>query len=217
MVPLDPMVIVAIVFAVLGLAFLLATIVALKKKRLLGTTTNLLLALLMISLSALSGTISIATLGYHSLTREELAATVKVEPTGAQEFTARFSMPDGSEMVFLLAGDQLYVDAHILKWKPITNILGLHTSYELDRVAGRYTMLKDEKTKARTVYSLSRDKPLNMFDLRRRFAVLGHLLDAEYGSATFINSNKTEEFNIMVSTSGLLIRKVAKVPACGIS
>lgn len=217
MMPLDPMIIVTIVFAVLGLAFLIATIVALKKKRLLGTTTNLLLALLMISLSALFGTISIATLGYHSLTREELAATVRVEPTGEQEFTARFLMRDGSEMVFSLAGDQLYIDAHILKWKPIANIFGLHTSFELDRVAGRYAMLDDEKTKPRTVYSLSRDKPLDMFDLRRRFAILGHLLDAEYGSATFIHSDRTEEFNIMVSTSGLLIRKVAKVTACGIS
>lgn len=210
MVPLDPMVIVAIIFAAFGLAFLIATIVALKRKRLLRTTTNLLLALLMISLSALFGTVSIATLGYHALTREEVAATVRVEPTGAQEFTARFSMPDGSETVFSLAGDQLYVDAHILKWKPIANILGLHTSYELDRVAGRYTMLNDEKTKARTVYSLSRDKPLDMFELRRRFAILDQLLDAEYGSATFIHSDRMEEFNIMVSTSGLLLRKVTK-------
>lgn len=204
----DPLIIVAIVFALLGLVFLIATLVTLKKKKLLGTTTNLLITLLMISLSALFGTISISTLGYHALTREELAATVRVEPTGAQQFTAIFSMPDGDQVEFFLSGDQLYVDAHILKWKPIANVFGLHTSYELDRVAGRYSTLYDERTKVRTVYSLSRDKPLDMFDLRRRFAVLGHLLDAEYGSATFIHSNRTEEFKIMVSTSGLLIRKL---------
>ena len=103
-------------------------------------------------------------------------------------------MPDGSEKIFSLAGDQLYVDAHILKWKPLANIFGLHTSYELDRVAGRYSILNDETTKVRTVYSLSREKPLNMFDLRQRFAMLNPLLDAEYGSATFINSNSPEEF-----------------------
>jgi hypothetical protein len=49
-----------------------------------------------------------------------------------------------------------------------------------------------------------------MFDLRRRFAILNPLLDAEYGSATFINSNSTEEFRVMVSTTGLLIRKTEK-------
>ncbi len=119
-------------------------------------------------------------------------------------------MPDGSKKAFSLAGDQLYIDAHILKWKPLANIFGLHTSYELDRVAGRYAVLSDETTKVHTVYSLSRDKPLDLFDLRRRFAILHPLLDAEYGSATFINSNSTEEFRVMVSTTGLLIRKTEK-------
>jgi hypothetical protein len=50
-----------------------------------------------------------------------------------------------------------------------------------------------------------------MFDLRRRFALLTPLLDTEYGSATFINSNSAEEFKVMVSTTGLLIRKTEKV------
>ena len=49
-----------------------------------------------------------------------------------------------------------------------------------------------------------------MFDLRRRFAILTPLVDAEYGSATFINANSTAEFRIMVSTTGLLIRKTEK-------
>jgi hypothetical protein len=203
----NPLIIIAMFFTLLGLVFLIMTGVALKKRKLFGTVMSLMLALLMISVSALIGTISIAIQGYHALTREEIAAIVKVEPTGEQRFTARFSMPDGSEKVFSLAGDQLYVDAHILKWKPIANIFGLHTSYELDRVAGRYATLSAETTKVHTVYSLSDDKSLNMFDLRRRFAILNPLLDAEYGSATFINSNSTEELRVMVSTTGLLVRK----------
>ena len=206
----NPLIVVAMLFALLCLFFLIMTIVALKKRKLFGTVMNFVIALLMISLSALFGTISSAIQGYHALTREELAVIVKVEPTGEQQFMAWFFMPDGSEKVFSLAGDQLYVDAHILKWKPLANIFGLHTSYELDRVAGRYATLNDEKTKVHKVYSLSRDKPLDMFDLRRRFAILNLLLDAEYGSATFINSNSTEEFRVMVSTTGLLIRKTEK-------
>jgi hypothetical protein len=203
----NPLIVGSMLFALLGLIFLIMTIIALKKRKLFGTAMNCVITLLMISLCTLFGTISIALQGYHALTREELAAIVKVEPTGEQKFMARFSMPDGSEKVFSLAGDQLYVDAHILKWKPLANIFGLHTSYELDRVAGRYAILNDEMTKVHTVYSLSEDRPLNMFDLRRRFAFLNPLLDAEYGSATFINSNSTEEFKVMVSTTGLLIRK----------
>jgi len=207
---LNPLIVATILFALFGLLFLILTIAALKKRKLFGSAFQFVVALLMISLSALFGTISIAIQGYRALILEELAATVKVEPIGGQKFIARFTLPDGEEKVFSLAGDQLYIDAHILKWKPLANIFGQHTSYELDRVAGRYALLNDETTKVRTVYSLSKDRPLDMFELRRRFTFLNPLLDAEYGSATFINTNSPEEFKVMVSTTGLLIRKTAK-------
>jgi len=100
------------------------------------------------------------------------------------------------------------VDAHILKWKPVANFFGLHTTYELDRVAGRYIRLEDERSKSRTVFSLSRSKPLDMFYLRGRYALLKPLLDAEYGSATFIPAKESSEVEVRVSTSGLLVRKV---------
>lgn len=161
----------------------------------------------MVSLSALFGTISISIQGYQALTKEELAATVIIKPIAKQKFNAQFIMPDGSKQDFTLAGDQLYVDAHILKWKPIVNIIGLHTSYELDRVSGRYFDLNDEREKVHTHYSLSQDKAFDMFNLRQNFASLSTLLDAEYGSASFINSSSSAEFKLMVSTTGLLIRK----------
>ena len=205
-----PLVVLSMVFALLGLIFLVIAIVGIRKWKLFASATNFVTALLMFSLSALFGTISIAIQGYQALTREEIAAIVSVEPIGKQQFKARFSLPDGSEKFFFLEGDQLYVDAHILKWKPLANIFGLHTSYELDRVAGRYATLADETTRVRTVYSLSRDKPLNIYDLRQRFAMLIPVLDVEYGSATFINANRPEEFRLMVSTTGLLIRKIDK-------
>jgi hypothetical protein len=102
------------------------------------------------------------------------------------------------------------VDAHILKWEPIVNVLGLHTGYELDRIAGRYTELEDEQTKRRTVYSLAKDKPVNMFDLARRFRVFERFVDAEYGSATFAPTSERSEWEVRVSTSGLLLRRVAQ-------
>jgi hypothetical protein len=207
----NPLLIFSCFFALLGLIFPIIMFSGTKRRTLFASSANLLTALLMLSLAALSGTISIAIQGYNALTREEIAATVKIEPTGNQKFTARFVMPDGSENTFSLSGDQLYVDAHILKWKPLVNIFGLHTSYELDRVGGRYASLSDEKTKPRTVFSLAKEKPinLNMYDLRQKFSMLTPFLDAEYGSATFINTNKAEEFKVIVSTTGLLIRKIS--------
>jgi hypothetical protein len=204
---LHPLIIIAILFALLAVICLIAAVIALKKRKLFSMALRFIIALLLFSLGALFGTISISLQGYQALTKEELAAVVIIEPTGVQRFTARFILPDNSERVFSLAGDQLYVDAHILKWKPLFNILGLHTFYELDRVAGRYENLNEETSKVRTIYALSKEKPVDMFHLRRRFEILKPLVDAEYGSATFIGTNKAEELKIMVSTTGLLMRK----------
>lgn len=205
--PSNMLIVLTVLFALFALFFLILTVGSGKKRKLLATSRNFVMTLLLISLSALFGTISISIHGYQALTKEELAATVIITPSAEQEFSALFIMPDGSEKVFVLAGDQLYIDAHILKWKPIANIFGLHTSYELDRVSGRYSDLNDERNKVHTYYSLSQNKLFNMFDLRQKFALLTPLLDAEYGSASFINSNSSAEFKIMVSTTGLLIRK----------
>ena len=196
--------------ALLSLLFFISTMAAVRKKKLLSSSFRLLLALLSLSMAGLFGMIVIATAGYRALTYEEIAAVVKTEPTGAKGFTAHFLFPDGHEASYRLAGDALYVDAHILKWKPMVNMLGLHTAYELDRVAGRYIDLKEERESTRTVFLLSRDKPLNLFTLRQRYSLLRPLLDAEYGSASFINSDKPAHFEVRVSTTGLLIRKVGR-------
>ncbi|MEE9914076.1 MAG: hypothetical protein K4571_20375 [Deltaproteobacteria bacterium] len=202
------LVLLTVVSGVLGLLFFVVTFKALRKKKIVSSTIRLLCALLGLSLALLFGTISIAIQGYRALTHEEIAAVVRTEPRGARSFMAYFTFPDGREASYQLAGDALYVDAHILKWKPFVNILGLHTAYELDRVSGRYLDIKDELSGPRTVFSISPNRVLNMFNLRQRYLAFSPLLDAEYGSASFINLDKAAKFEIRVSTTGLLIRKI---------
>ncbi len=168
--------------------------------------------LLLLSLGALAGTVAIGTQGYRALTREDLAARLTVRPAGPQRFVATVRFPDGRQAAFDLMGDEIYVDAHILKWKPLANVLGLHTAYELDRLAGRYQSIEQERSALRTVHSLAQDKPLDLFRLRQRYAFLGTLLDAEYGSATFVSVTRPAELELRVSTSGLLLRDASAPP-----
>lgn len=203
----DTLVIAALTSAMLSIGFLAAALWSLKNKKRGSLVLHMVSVLLMLSLFALFSTITIATRGYLALTAETLAAVVNIEPVKKQRFIARFRMPGGGEKSFVLAGDQLYVDAHILKWTPMANFFGLHTLYELDRVSGRYISLEQETSLERTVYALSKDKPLDLFNLRHRFSALAFLVDAEYGSATFITTDKPQTLKIMVSTTGLMIRK----------
>ncbi len=203
---MDLLAIIAIVAGVIAITFLGSAIVAFRRRHLFGGSLGAMAGLLMLSVSALFVTIGIAIQGYRALTREEVAATVHLRPTSPQRFEAIFVFPDGRRAKYELAGDQVYVDAHILKWKPLANLLGLHTAYALDRVGGRYVELADERDSVRTIHSLKQDKLFDMYALRTRYAALGSLLDVEYGSGTFVAANEPTTIEVRVSTTGLMIR-----------
>ncbi|MHB1142654.1 MAG: hypothetical protein ACYC1T_12985 [Sulfuricaulis sp.] len=199
---------VATLFAVVGVAMLIAAGTALRRRRPLRMSARLLLALVFLAGAAASGAVALGVQGYRALTHEEIAAMVRTEPLGPNRFRAQFRFPDGREVSYTLNGNQLYVDARILKWHPWANIFGLHTAYELDRVAGRYQDLAQEQQQPRTVKSLAPERQVDLFSLRQRYALLNPLLDADYGSATFAAADGPAQYEVRVSTTGLLIRKL---------
>jgi hypothetical protein len=203
----SPFLIAALVLGVLGAVLILAGLVSLFRVRLLRFALRTLGGLLLISLGALAGGVALGVQGYRALTREDVAARLFVRPSGEQRFAATLRYPDGREVSYDLAGDEIYVDAHILKWKPVANLLGLHTSYELGRLAGRYRDIEQERSAPRTIYPLSPARPVDLFELRQRYVFLSKLMDADYGSATFVPVTQPAEMEVRVSTTGLLMRE----------
>src|SRR5438128_1671564 len=161
---------------------LLGTIVGVRAARAararhwLGGTVRGLVALLLIALAALAATVTVGLQGYRALTFEEVAATVHTEPVAPQRFRATITLPDRRLAM-----------------------------YELDRVAGRYNAVADERARPHTAYELARSKPVDLFFIARR-RLLGPLVDAEYGSATFVAATRPATFEVRVSTTGLLAR-----------
>ncbi|PYP72666.1 MAG: hypothetical protein DMD36_01580 [Gemmatimonadetes bacterium] len=200
------LVIVGVCLLFVGAAFLRAASASVRRGRWAGGGVRALLGLLLLALAALAATITIGVHGYRALTLEVLAASVKTEPVGPQRFRATIVLPDRRLAMYELAGDAFYVDAHILKWHPAANLLGLHTAYELDRVGGRYNAIADERTKPHTMYTLARARRLDLFSLVRRFPLFRPLVDAEYGSAAFVAATRPVEYEVRVSTTGLLMR-----------
>ena len=209
---ISPFFVAGIALGIFGAILMLAGIAALARARPLRFAVRTITGLLFLELGALAGTIAVGIQGYHALTREDVAAQISVRPAGVQRFDATFHFSDGHQAVFALAGDEIYIDAHILKWKPLANLVGLHTAYELDRVAGRYRAIEQERSAVRTIYSLRQEKPVDIFDLRQRYAFFAPLLDAEYGSATFVPVSHPAELELRVSTTGLLIREANSNP-----
>jgi len=151
------LVVLSLVFGALGIALLGLGVRALRRRRWLGTASGATTGALFVSLAALAATLGVSTQGYRGLTSEEVAVTVTTVPTGPHAFQAYVELPDGRDTTLAVRGDQVLVDARILKWRYIGNVLGLHTQYELDRLSGRYVDIEDERTLERTVHSLASD------------------------------------------------------------
>jgi hypothetical protein len=198
----------AALMAVAALVLLGLALAALWRGRLLRFTVRTLGGLLVLVLALLFGAIGLGTAGYQALTREAHAAYITIRPTGAQQFDATVRFPDGRSAKYALRGDEVLIDAHVIKWTSHANLLGLHTHYELDRIAGRYRDINDERKAARTVYPLARERLIDLVALRAQHGALAWLMDAEYGSATFVPADRPVELELRVSTSGLLLREV---------
>lgn len=205
----DPLITLAFVFACLSLVFFSYAARARheRHKRVRRMATRSTFGVLMLVSALLFTTLTVSTWGYHALTHEEVVLVVTTTRTGPQRFDARVEFPDGGEETYALSGDEFYVDARILKWKPIANVLGLHTEYALDRISGRYLALDDERDRPRTIYPLSSELPVDLFELRRTYPLLAPLVDAEYGSATFTPAEDRARFEVRLSTTGLLVRR----------
>lgn len=207
----SPYFILAAILGALGAVAVTGGLAAAWRGRPLGFLVRTLVGLSLGAAALILGALVAGMQGYRALTHEEVAARMMIVPTGPQRFNATFEFPDGTRRTFALAGDEIYVDAQILKWTPYANLLGLHTVYALDRVAGRYHDLGDERTRARTVHALQPDRAVDLFSLRRSHDFLAPFFDAQYGSATFVPANRATVLELRVSTSGLLIRDAAAV------
>jgi hypothetical protein len=204
--PQTSFLVLSILLALLAFMSFISSLVAARRRRLFGTISGGVMAVVTLLASLLFGAVSVGLRGYEALTREDVIVVVHTTPIADQRFEARFVFPNGTERTFELAGDQLYVDAHILKWKPIANVFGLHTQYALDRVSGRYEQLKHERTRPRTVFAVGEQSAIDLYRLRQRWDRLSPLYDTEYGSATWVDARSAGSFELRVSTTGLLVR-----------
>ena len=195
-----------IALAILGVITLVGGLLALLRLRPLRFISRSLVAALLLCAGALCLAVSFGMEGYRALIDEQPAGRIVVRKTGPQRFDARFVFPDGREATYAIAGDELQVDAHILKWKPIANLVGLRTAYELDRIGGRYRALDQERATPRSVHALAPSRPIDLFDLRQRYVFLAPLLDAEYGSASYVPVDGDVELQVRVAPSGLVLR-----------
>ena len=140
---------------------------------------------------------------YRALSEEKPLTTVSIEKMAKQEFTVVMTMPDGEQRSFVLFGDQWQLDVRLLVWHRQLLALGVESLYRLDRIAGRYMSLEQEREAKRSVYSLENSKGIDLWQLAKKYQ-FG--VDAQFGSAVYMPLQDGALFSVYQTARGLTAR-----------
>jgi len=194
-----------IVFAALGVILFILGIQRLWRRRVLAGSLEGLVGLLLLAIAALMAAISINLYTYDRLTHESKIAEITFREIGPQHFGAIVFFKNNTKILDL-RGDEWQIDARVLKWHALALLIGFDTLYRLDRLSGRYRDIARERTGPRTVHSLSEEQGLDLWMISRRYARWIPLVDALYGSATYMPMVDGASYTVSVSSTGLLAR-----------
>ena len=143
---------------------------------------------------------------YARLTQEQEAARVSMRQLGERYYVVSVQAKNQPPRQYQLRGDEWQIDARVLKWRAIGNLLGFDSLYRLERLSGRYGDITQEKSAPRTVFALAEDPGVDFWSLLRRHHQYVPLADALYGSAAYVPMAEGAEYAVSVSASGLVVR-----------
>jgi len=194
-----------IVFAALGIILFILGIQRIWRRRITAGSLEGLVGLLLIAIAALMAAISVNLYTYDRLTHESKIAEINFREIGPQHFAAVVLFKNNTKILDL-RGDEWQIDARVLKWRGVAVLIGFDMLYRLDRLSGRYRDITQEKTGLRTVQRLSEEQGLDLWMISRKYARWIPLVDAVYGSATYMPMVDGASYTVSVSSTGLLAR-----------
>jgi hypothetical protein len=198
---------IALIIAIFGALLLILACQRLVRARFLAAGGSLLMGALLLSVAGLLFLVSLNFHTYARLTYERPVAEIVFEARGPQRYRATLmEMPEGAMQIFMLSGDEWQLDARVLKWQGWANLLGLDAQYRLERVSGRYRDLEQERHDERTVYGLSENPGLDLWQISTEYPSWLPFVDAVYGSATYMPMADGARYQVAITQSGLIAR-----------
>jgi len=195
-----------VVLLVFGLLLLIGGIRRVWRRAPIRGSLQGMTGLLLLALAALVVAIAMNLYSYQILVQEQPVAKLRFESLGPQYFRVYLLPTAGDSQVFELRGDQWQIDARVLKWTGWANLLGMKTTYRLERLSGRYRDVQQERAGIRTVFPLNNDKGIDLWAAVRKSERKLPWLDAVYGSAAYMPMVDRAQYQVSISNSGLVVR-----------
>jgi hypothetical protein len=206
---LDPRVLIAgigLIGLLLAVPLELAAIRRMRRLQLARGTLFFLSGGFVLALAAGVALLAMNLYTYARLTHEQEAARVSMRQLGERHYAVSLQAKSAAPRHFELRGDEWQIDARVLKWRALGNLLGFDTVYRLERLSGRYGDITRERNAPRTVYGLAEEPGVDFWTVLRRYHAYVPLADALYGSAAYVPMAEGAEYAVTVSTSGLIVR-----------
>jgi hypothetical protein len=195
-----------LVLALAGVWLLARSLLRLRRRRLVSSAGNGLGGLGLLAAGAAVFAIAANLHTYHRLTFEQPVAELAFEAIGPARYRVTMRPAgSGETRSFELEGDEWQIDARILKWTGIANLLGLDARYRLERLSARHNDLERARNGPRSVHALSENPGLDLWRVSQRLAWLD-LVDATYGSATYLPMRDEARYEVKATQSGLIAR-----------
>lgn len=187
------------VLVVAGLAFFI------RPKWFLGWLKGTLVLALLLA-GAYSLIIAAGLNRYQSLASMDTVASLRIESAGEQTWSVALDITEGASGVYSLKGDQWQLDARIIRFSGPFAWLDIAPGYRLERLSGRYLALEQERYSERSVVGLSSGGWPDLWELERAFNL--PFVEAVYGNATFMPMAAGAEFDVKLSSTGLVAMPV---------
>lgn len=157
-------------------------------------------------LAAIAMLVGINLLTYARFTAEQPVGTISFQQLGPQRYDVTLARQDGDIVHTTLAGDEWELDARIIKWNGFATVIGFKPLFRLQRLSGRFTRIGDELSRPPTAISLANDPGLNLWELAHKESGWLPMVDAAYGTATYLPMSNGAVYHVSMSVTGLVAR-----------
>lgn len=146
---------------------------------------------------------------YKQVLQEQVVATINFDKIEDQHYFAVLADKDGKEQRVELRGDQWQLDARIVKWQGYLASFGIKPAFRLERLSGRYYDIEQETTAKRTAYNVHNSLyGVDVWKIFHSNPDWVPVVDAVYGSATYLPMKDGALFEISLSNTGLVARPI---------
>jgi len=195
-----------VLFCLLALYFVVSSFRQLRRGRVLRAGGAMAGCVTTAAVGGLGIVVATSYLSYSRLVSEQDVGMIEFMAVADNTFEARLMIEGERDRIMTLNGDEWQLDARVVSWTAPATVLGLDPIYKLERLSGRYTDIRDEQTRERSVHALSEVDTLDVWQLAQQFPKLLPGVDAYYGTATYLPMADGARYSLSMSRDALIAR-----------